>query len=468
MLDRTDKFFVQPRLALAARKVEIFDAINLVIYAKIPLVSGRRGKDLIAGFVSLDNAGTPAPLLWKWDDRALLAKYAPDINNLTYPVSPVQYEALLERMTEANESALPYFYHEHHFLVDRKRRAELFLQLHTELRRLVDNDKIILQITDSERARMLVGHAWMTADTLRGYLRTNGVEPWWSDEENIQTHSKLERILLSDGLDYGRLGPVGVDCDQLPSYLFASMLLRRGSNPSRPVTKKNWSAPIVPIPAENAISSQVVEDAVPLDLRNDLDQSLLSDIADTSAVDWGESKDIAALLVGERLGTDQGDQSDQGDQGDQGDQAGQSAQRDENNLTDIATEKRLKVALPSAQQDFARDTDSDIPGGSSSLEMPEASAVPLTAGSQRAALPKDEVTEGETSRKSGAADEAPLMTKKDVAEFLNVSINTVDNYRKMPGFPLAVVLANNTIRWDREDLMVWRNGRKKVRSEGGV
>ena len=42
MLDRVDQLFLQPRLVLDAKKVEVYDAINMVVYAKIPLVSARR------------------------------------------------------------------------------------------------------------------------------------------------------------------------------------------------------------------------------------------------------------------------------------------------------------------------------------------------------------------------------------------------------------------------------------------
>lgn len=346
MLDRPDKFFVQPRQVLAARKVDVFDAINLVLYAKIPLVSARRGWDLIAGFVSLDNSGAPRSVLSKMDMRGLLEKYAQVIKKLTYPVAPLQYEAVLWEIAEAKESMLPYFYHEHHFVVDRKRRAELFLKLYTELRKLVENEKIILQISDSERTSMLAAHAWMTADTLRGYLRANGVEPWWSEEENIQSHGKLERILLSDGLKYERPEAIGIDYDQLPSYLFAAMLLKRGSNPFRPATQEVWSMPIVPaFPAEQVTNSTPVEVAPP--------------------------------------------------------------------------------------------------GGSSSREMPETLAVPFRQEPKRVALPKDDDPEAEAPRKGGAASHAPSMTKQEVADFLKVAKNTVDNYRKLPGFPAHSALANN-------------------------
>lgn len=133
MLDRVDQLFLQPRLVLDAKRVEVYDAINMVVYAKIPLVSVRRGKDLVAGFVKLDSAGQPCPTFSQRDEDDFLRSYGQYIDGLSYPVPPSQYEPLLEKMVEAKEIVLPFFYHEQHFLVDRKRRTGLFLELLAEL-----------------------------------------------------------------------------------------------------------------------------------------------------------------------------------------------------------------------------------------------------------------------------------------------------------------------------------------------
>lgn len=119
-----------------------------------------------------------------------------------------------------------------------------------------------------------------------------------------------------------------------------------------------------------------------------------------------------------------------------------------------------------AQPDFAHEICSDLPSGSSSREMPESTAVPLGPQPQRVALPKGDVPDAGATKIGGLAGRAPLMTKKEVAEFLNVSINTVDNYRKLPDFPTESTLVANTLRWERDEIVAWQNGRKRIRSEG--
>ena len=56
MVDSLDRLFLHPRAVLAARKIDLYDAINMVVYAKIPLVTVRRGKDLVVGFIRLNKA----------------------------------------------------------------------------------------------------------------------------------------------------------------------------------------------------------------------------------------------------------------------------------------------------------------------------------------------------------------------------------------------------------------------------
>lgn len=467
MLDRVDQLFLQPRLVLDAKRVEVYDAINMVVYAKIPLVSARRGKALIAGFVSLDNNRQPSRMLSQRDVGALSSNYGRYIDRLSYPVAPSQYEPLLEKMVEAKETVLPYFYHEHHFLVDRKLRAELFLKLLEGLRRLVGEDKIILQTSDSERTSMVVSHAWMTAESLSKYLSTNGVAPWWGDEENIQSHAKLERILPSDGMKHNRAEPLGIDYDQLPSFLFAGMLLRHGANPFRHATQVGSPNPLVSPPtSEPASSSQYGGVIEKLEQQNHLKIEVQTRRThDPAPAERGESIDLVALLVQEvkNRQANHGEQGEQGEQDQQGDVGDQRAQDD---LADVAAGKRLPDACLRAQPDFAHEICSDLPSGSSSREMPESNAVPLGPQPQRVALPKGDVPDAGATKIGGLAGRAPLMTKKEVAEFLNVSINTVDNYRKLPDFPTESKLVANTLRWERDEIVAWQNCRKRIRSEG--
>lgn len=227
-----DRLFVQPRLVLTARKIDLYDAINLVVYAKFPLISTRRGKDLVAGFIRRDEAGIAVAFLSSSTEYELLNKYAREISSFRYPVGPSQYEPLLEKMVGADERWLPYFFHEHHQLTDRRHRAAMFADLHRELAGLVSTKEVALQITDSERTYLMQGDAWMTAETCSAFLERHGVAPWWRNEGNLESHARLERILLSDGLAVSRSElSNGYEENQLPSFLFAKMLLSRSSTP---------------------------------------------------------------------------------------------------------------------------------------------------------------------------------------------------------------------------------------------
>lgn len=225
-----DRLFVQPRFVLTARKIDLYDAINLVVYAKLPLISTRRGKDLVAGFIRRDGVMVTPALMSARQKDELLDKYGREIASLRYPVGPSLYEPLLEKMAEAREAALPYFFHEHDQLRDKRRRAAMFADLHRELAALVSTEEVALQITDSERTYLMQGDAWMTAETCSAFLERHGVTPWWRIQQNLESHARLERVLLSDGLDVSHSEfSNGYDENQLPSFLFGKMLLNRTS-----------------------------------------------------------------------------------------------------------------------------------------------------------------------------------------------------------------------------------------------
>lgn len=233
MGDNLDSLFLLPRLVLKARKVDLYDAINFVVYAKMPLITTRHGKELVAGFIKLEDRQISPVLMSQRHKDEILSKYDKEIASFRYPVGPSQYQPLLERMVEANEYALPYFFHEHHELKDWRHRAAMFADLHGELAGLVSRKEVALQITDAERTYVMDGSAWMTAETFRNYLERHGVTPWWDDEKNLKSHSRLERFLLSDGVRVSRAELLdSQDIRQLPSYLFGAMLLRRTRVPS--------------------------------------------------------------------------------------------------------------------------------------------------------------------------------------------------------------------------------------------
>ena len=50
MAESTNHFFLRPSELLSAKRIDFIDAINLVVYAELPLVTALRGKELIAGF----------------------------------------------------------------------------------------------------------------------------------------------------------------------------------------------------------------------------------------------------------------------------------------------------------------------------------------------------------------------------------------------------------------------------------
>lgn len=233
MGDSLDRLFLHPRALMAARKIDFYDAINLVIYAKLPITGMGRGRELIAGFIQLDKSRFPARVVSHSEGEDFSSEYERFIGTFSYPVAPSIYEPLLERMVAAKESALPYFFHEHHQLVDRRNRAALFGTLHAELAGFVSRGDVILQLSDSERTHLMMAEAWMTAETLRAYLDHYGVTPWWTNEENLRSHTRLERLLLSDKLNLALSDSLETyDVQQLPSYLFGQMLLKRAPAPS--------------------------------------------------------------------------------------------------------------------------------------------------------------------------------------------------------------------------------------------
>ena len=200
MAESTDRHFLRPSEVLSADRIDAWDAINLVIYAKLPLLTVLKGRDLIAGYLRRNEMHVIQQLKSFPGDMDLLEKYNSYFERLTFPVSPSRYEPLLDQMSRANEYALPYFFHEHHLMVDRRRRAALFATQYKALQGDVMNGDVILQLTEAERAPMLLAGSWMTNNSLKHLLQKRGVLPWWENEKNLSTHALLERVVLSDSL----------------------------------------------------------------------------------------------------------------------------------------------------------------------------------------------------------------------------------------------------------------------------
>lgn len=223
----TDCLFLYPRQLLSSGRVEVIDAVNLVLYARTPLVEVRTGRDLVAGFIGRQNPDVDAFLSESHIDE-ILDKYRKWIAPLKFPVAPSQYQSLLEEMLECGEDVLPYFYHEYHQLADRRRRVASFAEIYGELAREFDSKALLLQQTESELSSICALGDWMTPKTLHAYLERRGVASWWESERNIASHARLERIGLSSWPNFkGFPYPGGFDRQNLPSFVFANTLFKR-------------------------------------------------------------------------------------------------------------------------------------------------------------------------------------------------------------------------------------------------
>lgn len=389
MGDSLDTLFLHPRAALTARKINVYDAINLVVYAKRPFIGMRRGKGTVAGFIHLDGSGSrPAVrVMPQFQMREFLRTYEREIESFRYPVAPAQYEPLLEKMVATREPAIPFFFHEHHHLVDKRRRAALFATLHAELAALVSKGDVVLQLTDSERTRWIASHAWMTAETLRAYLNFYGVAPWWEEEENLVTHSRLELVLRSDEQnpteDY--------DSQQLPSYLFGKMLLQRARLPFGRGRE-----------SESVGSAEAVESGRPVGESSNIHDKPRRRTG-SSAASAAKSDDSFAEII-KALPSENYDGAE--------------------NLGEIRSDTATSEGAPK------RHFEAEAPGF-----PPQTSAT----------SDLDEV----------------MLTKREVAEFLGVSVNTVDNRRDDdPNFPQAVEYGRNSLRWKRSEIRQWRDRKK--------
>ena len=397
MGDSLDRLFLFPRTLLASRRVDLYDAINLVIYAKLPLISARRGNELVAGFIRRDGVRVSPALLSARQKNELLNRYGSEIASFRYPIGPSQYEPLLEKIVEADDHAVPYFFHEHHELRERERRAAMFADLHGELAGLVSKKEVAIQLTESERTYVMDGGAWMTAQTLRAFLERHGVTPWWETEDNLQSHARLERLLLSDALGVSRSGlSDGYDERQLPSYLFGRMLLARTNIP------RGFAPVRAPTTTNTSVSPTIS------------DQEFASSNYKPGLQKYRkESFPMSAHSTSE--GTGSGYLQDPSE----------------------AASTSTNSAHPSLNKENGGTRAKQIPGDRNQESSEKSSAV-------IADDPDDE-----------------MLTKRGVANLLGVkSTTTVDNYRDdFEDFPEAVVYGANTLRWRKSDIERWKKAR---------
>lgn len=236
MSDSLEDLFFRPRSVLESSRVNVFDAVNMVVYAKVPLISARQGRQLVAAYVQSSWSGLAILPASQVESSGILERYSRDIDSLRYPVAPSQYQPLLQKMVAGGESTLPFFFHEHHELVNRRRRAALFRKIYAELMELVSKNELTVQLTESEKTTLITSASWMSGKTFNGYLDRYGVSPWWENQSNLSLHSILERLLLSDTNKVAEDGwSEAYDIEQLPSLIFGRMLLDRTPRVLAPV-----------------------------------------------------------------------------------------------------------------------------------------------------------------------------------------------------------------------------------------
>ena len=408
MAESTNHFFLRPSELLSAKRIDFIDAINLVVYAELPLVTALRGKELIAGFLRRDALGN-FTLIGPSGADELMRRYATYIDCLSYPVGPTQYEPLLEKMCRSGESILPYFFHEHHLMVDRRRRAAMFARLHKKLREELSTGFVNIQLKESDRTSFLPPGASMTQDELRAYLSFKDVLEWWDIPENVKSHASIERMTLHDSSEFtsdssltkqnvtnrfrrwvqsATFEPEHERYDelQLPSLLLAEKLLRR--SPFKQLEDHIQATFYRP----ESHQPNPIEAPLPPAKRVKVPEPNRT----TSAPAGGEP----------------------------------------------AHNKDAKLPMS------AHDTSSSLELEQVHIDAPSRK----TQGSDGLLLELD---------RQGRKDE-PMLTKAEVAELLGVSEGTVDNYRKKkPDFPEEYTLDSTTLRWKKSEIQSWVDSRRK-------
>jgi len=223
----TDSQFLRPRNLIDAERIEVVDAINLVVYAKLPLKSILKGFDLIAGFVHDPVSGSRNGI-HEHEVSRLRRDFNSFADRLRFPLATEDFEPLYDHLLVAGHDCLPHFFHDEHLLVDKRRRAAMFLAEYNALQADLRAKHFIIQLSETERAYTLTLSAWMSRPTLASYLEDRGVWPWWSNKANAASHSRIERILPSDAMLATEFNEreAYVNSRSL-SYTFAEMLLRR-------------------------------------------------------------------------------------------------------------------------------------------------------------------------------------------------------------------------------------------------
>ena len=506
MAESTDRHILRPRELLSANRIDFYDAINLVIYAKLPLLSALKGRDLIAGYVRRGETGGIEPLTKFGGETELLRKYARVVDALTFPVGPNVYEPLLDHMSRANEYALPYFFHEHHLMVDRRRRAALFAQHYKELQIDVMKGTVILHLTEAERAPMLLSGGWMTNDTLRKYLHERGVLPWWGNEKNLSSHALLERMVMSDSLSASPAvtsSPETHSPQRLPEP-FNIRSIPPLNHTQEPKTREAASPDRNPPQTAGVVSSTPINQG--------LLQRILAAFTPAARSDAPHRADNNQALgrIDQFKTVISTQASSASDQQHRDGEKPREAIAVEVRLIDVQTppehqvydeqqapsfllaekflkSSRFRVGTPTlpptmqteSQPLKAADASKSPAETRRTLVTPEAphrevkvnaaeSPRPTThpqlesIGKDDISIAKRESKGGlgssseaqERAREADASSDETLLTREEVAVFINRHVNSVDNYRKRPDFPAPVFIGDSPM-WKRGQIRKW-------------
>ena len=520
MAESSDRYFLRPRELLSADRIDFYDAINLVIYAKLPLLSALKGRDLIAGYIRRDEMGAIKPLLSFPGEADLLKRYAHYIDRFTFPIGPTVYEPLLDHMSRANEYALPYFFHEHHLMVDRRRRAALFALQYKELQSDVMKGNVTLQSTEAELTSLLVSGSWMTNETLKGYLRKRGVLPWWENDANLSTHAVLERMVLSDSftrLPASAPGDV-VDAPQHLPELFSPRWAGPGtrlqgspntagpagqdhtlSDPARVAPSvpdrgllQRFLAAVTPVSSDKAarkgadqaagqanlteaagaqtssvhdlqpgsrspMGDQVRNQHPDADTRTEsipVDVRVISSPVPPEHEAYDEQQGPSFLLADKLL---RHSRFRRGDQQAPWITQAPSMLSEASSLPHFPTETLGSPAVSRAPRQDGKATTTEPKGPVThpkrmATDIGEIGAVNTDSYNEHG-LGND--SDAPAHRADPYADEG-LMTRDEVAAFINRHVNSVDNYRKQPDFPAAVYIGDSPM-WKRGQIRKWRD-----------
>lgn len=425
MGEMTDHCFFRPRAVFRAGKINVRDAINLVAYAKVPLKSRLTGRQLIAGCVRTDLTGQSSIEDVPSSIRMWPQEVQEWISGLRYPVPPMEYEAHLVELVETGFDELPFFMHDHHLVEDQRWRARRCSELYCELMDTVLAGHITVRGTDDQRMDTLSAESWMSERTLLSYLNKQNVLSWWESTSNLNSHDRVERILISDTRQPPEDSSETVyDPYQMPSLLFAHMLLK-GTVGMRDLARvEDLGRSAVRFGLTDSNKEFAHSHYQPVRRR----RSGTDVTAKVNAPD-GARREISPDTY-ETSGSDENCSVEQ--------------------PSPTTVPSSISVGSNDASVDRTREILAD--GPTHSVERP-ADSLPRRKTPLQA---KKTVSDATATRpeKVEATDE-DRMSKKAVAKLLDVHPNTVDNIRKDdPTFPTPGK-PGGSLRWRRGDILLW-------------